>query len=73
MVLLILAAILGGTGAFGALLPYGWLVALIGFPFGGSLAASLAAVYLSLPSPARVAVRGHRAFPGGSALGSPEH
>ncbi|MET0430690.1 MAG: hypothetical protein ABW026_19595 [Microvirga sp.] len=72
MVLLILAAILGGAGAFSALLPYGWFVAFIGFPFGGSLAASLAAVYLSLPSPATVRVRGPRSFPGGSVLGSPE-
>jgi hypothetical protein len=70
MVLLMLAAIVGGTGAFAALLPFGWLVAFVGFPFGGSLAACLAAVYLTLPSPERMPVRGSRAFP--EALGSAE-
>jgi hypothetical protein len=72
MVLLILAAIVGGIAAFTALLPYGWLVAIIGFPFGGSLAASLAAIYLTLPSPARVPVRSQRAFSDGRVLRSPE-
>jgi hypothetical protein len=70
--LLILAALVGGTGAFAALLPYGWFVAFMGFPFGGSLVASVAAIYLALPSPAKVPVHSRRTFPEGSMLGSPE-
>lgn len=39
MVLLLLAALLGGFITFAMLLPYGLLVAIAGAPFGGSLTA----------------------------------
>jgi hypothetical protein len=44
--LLLFASIAGGLGTFAALLPHGWLAALIGAPFGGSLiAGAIATIY----------------------------
>jgi hypothetical protein len=49
MILLMLSAIIGGACTFvGLLLHYGFLIAFLGSPFGGSLAAVLAGVYLGL-------------------------
>jgi hypothetical protein len=47
MILLMLSAIIGGACSFvGLLLQYGVLIALLGSPFGGSIAALLAGIYL---------------------------
>jgi hypothetical protein len=48
MVLLLVAALLGGFATFAMLLPYGILVALLGAPFGGSLLCLMAGLLLAL-------------------------
>ena len=48
MILIVLAAILGGAAGFSIFLPYGLLVACGSAPLVGSLAASLAAASLLL-------------------------
>ena len=47
MILIVVAAILGGTGSFVLLLGYGLPVALLGAPLGGSLAGSMAGFCLA--------------------------
>ena len=47
MVLLLVAALLGGSLTFGALLPYGLFTALAGAPFGGSLLSLMAGLLLA--------------------------
>ncbi len=46
MIVLLFAALLGGTATFIALFSYGTLVALIAAPFGGSLLCALAGAVL---------------------------
>ena len=48
MIVLLVAALLGGIITFAGLLPYGALIALISMPFGGSLAALLAGLLLAV-------------------------
>jgi hypothetical protein len=47
MILIVVAAILGGTGSFVLLLGYGLPIAVLGAPLGGSLAAGMAGFYLA--------------------------
>jgi hypothetical protein len=47
MMLLLVAALLGGFGTFLLLLPYGVLTALFGAPFGGSFMALMAGLLLA--------------------------
>ncbi len=46
MILLLLAAFVGGTATFAAFLPYGMLAALMAAPFGGSALCLLAGAVL---------------------------
>jgi hypothetical protein len=48
MVLLLVAALLGGFITFAMLLPYGILTALVAAPFGGSFLTLLAGLLLAL-------------------------
>ena len=48
MIVLLIAALVGGIITLASLLPYGALIALISMPFGGSLAALLAGVLLAV-------------------------
>lgn len=48
MILLLVAALLGGSFTFAMLLPYGILSAFIGAPLGGSLLCLLAGLVLAL-------------------------
>jgi hypothetical protein len=48
MVLLLVAALLGGFITFAVLWPYGVLVALVGAPFGGSFLCLMAGLLLAL-------------------------
>jgi hypothetical protein len=48
MVLLLVAALLGGFITFAMLLPYGILVALVGAPFGRSFLTLMAGILLAL-------------------------
>ncbi|MBM1172059.1 hypothetical protein [Microvirga arabica] len=48
MIVLLIAALVGGIVTFAGLLTYGALIALISMPFGGSLAALLAGLLLAV-------------------------
>lgn len=48
MVLLLAAALLGGSITFAMLSPYGLLIAVAGAPLGGSLATLIAGVILAV-------------------------
>lgn len=47
MIVLLYAAMLGGTVIFALLWPYGFLYAVIGAPFGASILVAATAMYLA--------------------------
>jgi hypothetical protein len=47
MILIAATAIVGGVCSFALLLPLGWIAALVGAPFGGSIAATALACVIA--------------------------
>jgi hypothetical protein len=47
MILIAAAGIVGGICSFAALTPFGWVPAVLGMPFGGSLSAAAAACLIA--------------------------